>query len=188
MAWSSPARLTLVFAIITSSARVAGCQELRALEAGFQQQRLSSTADNQPSALSSSIKTVGWATYGSLLAGSAGLVVDDIYCKQHHGNEQGFIFGPCTFYAGGGFATGWFGGATVGAALGAARAAQKRGCPRRAALMRAFAGAALGTAPGLSIVAPRPGKYPPSRSVVILGTPLLAGVGAVLATIGCHAP
>jgi hypothetical protein len=161
---------------------------LGALQAGFQQHTLASAPDNQPSALSSTVKSVGWATSGSVLAGGAGLVVDEIYCKQHHPNEQGFIFPYCAFYAGGGFATGWFGGATVGAALGAARAAQKRGCPRSSALTRAFAGAALGAAPGLSIVAGRPGKYPPSRSVVILGTPLLAGVGAVLATIGCHAP
>jgi hypothetical protein len=116
------------------------------------------------------------------------LLVDQAYCERHHGDEETFLFGPCFLYAGGGFVAGWFGGAIAGSTLGAARVAQKRGCPRNAAMLRAAAGAIMGSAPGLIVVAPRPGKYPPSRSVFIAGAPLLSGLGAAAAVIGCHGP
>jgi hypothetical protein len=183
--WSTPTRLALAFWIINSSAQAMDGQQIHALEAGIRNRELAA-ADSEPSTLSTGAKSVGWATYGSVLGGFSGWVVDNAYCNKHHRDEGDYIFGPCFFYANGGFATGWFGGAMVGATLGAARMAEKRGCPRGAALMRAFAGAALGAAPGLIIVVPRPGKYPPSRSLVILGTPLLAGFGATAAIIGCH--
>jgi hypothetical protein len=180
--WSAPARLLLAFWIISSSAQAMDGQQIRALEAGIKS-RDTAGAANRPSTFSTGAKSVGWATYGSLLGGLTGLDVDDVYCKRHHPDDGDYFFGPCTFYASGGFATGWFGGAMVGATFGAARMAEKRGCPRGAALMRAFGGAALGMAPGLSIVVARPGKYPP---LAIWGTPLLAGVGAAAAVIGCH--
>jgi len=185
MRWSTPTRLAVAFSIINSFAHAVEGQQIHDLEAGIHT-RDTAIAEKEPSVLLIGAKSVGWATYGSVLGGLTGLVIDDHYCNQHRSNERDFLFGPCFFYAGGGFATGWFGGATVGATLAAARLAQKRGCPRGAALMRAFAGAALGTAPGLSIVIPRPGKYAPSRSLVILATPLLAGSGAAAAIIGCH--
>jgi hypothetical protein len=188
MAWSSPVGLVLAFGIIASSAQTLSCQQLRALELGFQKPSLAPQVGSQPSALSLTAKSVGGAISGSVVAGAVGLLVDAVYCNQNHRNEQGTLFGPCYLYAGGGLATGWFGGAGVGATVGAARLAQKRGCPRGAALMRAFGGAVLGVAPGLMIVAQRSGNYPPSRSVILFGTPLLAGIGATAAVIGCHAP
>jgi len=187
MVWSLPARLALAFGVIGSSAQDLGCQQLRALEVGFQNRSVASVAEGQPSALSLTARSAGWAIFASVLAGGLGLVVDGVYCANHHRYEEGSIFDPCFFYAGEGLATGWFGGATAGATLAAAHVAEKRGCPHRAALLRAFGGAVLGIAPGLSIVAQRSGKYPPSRSVVILGTPLFAGLGAAAAVVGCHA-
>ena len=183
----SPTAIALTLGIIVASARPIGCQQLTRLEAGVQGARYASIADNRPSGFSLSARSVGWSAFGSLLGGAAGLEVDQVYCKRHHGDEQGFLFGPCFLYANEGFAAGWFGGAIVGSTLGAARAAKKRGCPRRAAILRAAIGAAIGAAPGLSIVANRSGKYPPSRSIVIAGTPLLSGIGAAAAVIGCNA-
>ena len=183
----SPTGITLTLGIIVASARPIGCQQLTRLEAGVQGARYASIADNRPSGFSLSARSVGWSAFGSLLGGAGGLEVDQVYCKRHHGDEQGFLFGPCFLYANEGFAAGWFGGAIVGSTLGAARAAKKRGCPRRAAILRAAIGAAIGAAPGLSIVASRSGKYPPSRSIVIAGTPLLSGIGAAAAVIGCKA-
>ena len=182
MPCSTPTRFAIAFWIINSSAQAMDGQQIHDLEAGIQR-RDTAAAENKPSTFSTGAKSMGWATFGSLLGGLTGLDVDDVYCKRHHPDDGDDLLGPCTFYASGGFTTGWFGGAMVGATFGAARMAEKRGCPRGAALMRAFAGAALGTAPGLAIVVARPGKYPP---LAIWGTPLLAGVGAAAAVIGCH--
>jgi hypothetical protein len=188
MTSSSSISLALALATIVSSARPIGCQQLRPLRVGIAPSAPTSIPGTQLSRLSLNIRSVEWAVSGSVLAGTAGLAVDQAYCKRNHGDEPSFLFGPCFLYANEGFAAGWFGGAIVGATLGAAKVAQKRGCPRREALMRTFAGAALGAAPGLTIVAARSGKYPPSRSVVILGTPLFAGVLAAAAVVGCQAP
>ena len=179
--------VALALGTIVWPARSIGCQQSRLLTVGIQPDTLASIPQTQPSRLSLNVKSVGWAVSGSVLGGGLGLAVDQAYCKRHHGDEPSFLFGPCFLYANEGFAAGWFGGAIVGATLGATKVAQKRGCPRREALLRSFAGAALGAAPGLSIVAARPGKYPPSRSVIILGTPLLAGVMAATAVMGCQA-
>ena len=187
MALSTPVGLVLAFGIIASSAHTLSCQQLRALELGFKKPTIAPQVESRPSALSLTAKSVGGAIGGSVLAGAAGSLVDAAYCNRHRRHEPASLFGPCFLYAGEGLATGWFGGAAVGATRAAARLAQKRGCPRRAALMRAFGGAALGAAPGLIIVAQRSGNYPPSRSVVMLGTPVLAGIGAAAAVIGCHA-
>ena len=186
MTSSSGISLALALAIIVSSARPTGCQELRQLEAGIQT-AAASEPQTPPSGLSLSLKSVGWAVTGSVLAGSAGLAVDQAYCQRHHGSEPSALFGPCTFYANEGFAAGWFGGAILGATFGAARVAHDRGCPWREAILRSVAGAAIGSAPGLTVVASRPGRYPPSRSVLIAATPLLGGIGAAAAVIGCQA-
>jgi hypothetical protein len=182
--------LSLVLGLIVSSVRPIGCQELQVLTVGIHPAGPATVSVSQthPSEFSLNVKSVGWAVSGSVLAGAAGFAIDQAYCNQHRGDEPSVLFGPCFLYAGEGVAAGWFGGAIVGATLGAAKVAQKRGCPRRESLMRTFAGAALGAAPGLIIVAGRPGKYPPSRSAVIVGTPLLAGVVAAAAVMGCKAP
>jgi hypothetical protein len=186
MSSSSSISLALALGIVVSAARPVGCQQLRQLEVGVHPAAADSIVPAHPSGLSLNLKSVGWAVSGSVIAGGAGLMVDQAYCQRHHGNEPSFLFGPCTFYASGGFAAGWFGGAFMGAALGAARVAHERGCPWRAAILRAVGGAAIGVAPGLSIVAGRPGKYPPSRSILIAAAPILGGIGAAAAVIGCQ--
>ena len=175
----------VAFLATVASASSLTAQELRLIEAGVHAPR--QTHDDGPSDLSLTAKSVGWSAMGSLLGGSAGLAVDQAYCKRHHGDEPSFLFGPCFLYANEGFGTGWFSGTIVGATYGAVRQARKRGCPRGAAILRAVAGASVGAAPGLIIVAQRTGKYPPSRSVFIAGAPLLSGLGAAAAVVGCHA-
>jgi hypothetical protein len=186
MASSSRISLALALGIIISSARPIGCQQMRLLVVGVQPAAPASIPNARPSGLSLNLKSVEWAVTGSLLAGVWGLAVDQAYCQRHHGNEPSFLFGPCFFYVNEASAVGWLGGASVGAAFGAAHFAHERGCPRRAAILRAVAGAAIGVAPGLIIVADR-GRYSPSRSVLVAATPLLAGIGAAAAVIGCQA-
>jgi hypothetical protein len=186
MTWSRSG-ITLALAIIVASTRSIGCQQLRLIEAGVHTRDYTQVADTRPSAFSLGIKSVGESVGGSLLGGTAGLVVDQAYCERHHGKEPSFLFGSCFLYANEGFAAGWFGGAIVGSTLGAVRVAEKRGCARCAAILRAAIGATIGAAPGLSIVARRSGKYPPSRSIFIAGAPFLSGLGAAAAVVGCHA-
>jgi hypothetical protein len=181
--------LALALGVIVPSARPIGCQELQVLTVGIQPagSDTASVAQTQPSGSSLNVKSVRWAVSGSVLAGVAGFAIDQVYCNQRHGDEpRGLFGGPCTFYAGAGAAAGWFGGAIVGATLGAAKVAQKRGCPRSESLIRTFAGAALGAAPGSIIVAGR-GAFPPWKSLLILGAPFLAGVMAASAVMGCQA-
>jgi len=185
MTWSCTG-ITLAMGIIFASARPAGCQQLRLIEAGVQTPGNAQGADTRPSGFSLTTRALGWSVLGSLWGGAAGLEVDQAYCERHHGREADFIFGPCFLYANEGFAAGWFGGSIVGSTFGAVRVAEKRGCARSAAILRAAIGATIGAAPGLSIVASRSGKYPPSRSIVIAATPLLSGIGAAGAVIGCH--
>jgi hypothetical protein len=186
MTWSRTG-ITLAFSIIVASPRPAACQQLRQIEAGVQTSNTQVT-ETRPSGFLLGAKSVGWSVYGSLFGALTGLVVDQAYCERHHRGEQGFLFGPCFNYANEGFGAGWFGGAIVGSTFGAVRVAEKRGCARQTAILRAALGAAIGSAPGLSIVARRTGKYPPSRSVFIATAPLLSGLGAAAAVIGCHAP
>ncbi len=188
MTSSSGISLALALGVTVSSARPIGCQQLRVLAVGIQPVAHDSIPQAHPSGLSLNVKSVGWAVFGSVFGGGAGLAVDQAYCQRHHGNDPSFLFGPCFLYANEGFAAGWFGGAILGATYGAARVAHERGCPWREAILRAVAGGAIGVAPGLSIVARRSGKYPPSRSMVVAATPLLGGIGAAAAVIGCHAP
>src|SRR6266404_1499399 len=186
MTWSRSG-ITFALAITVGSARSLGCQQLRLIEAGVHTSDYTQVADSGPSAFPLSTKSVGWSVYGSLLGGAWGLLVDQVYCERHHGKEPSFLFGPCSFYANEGFAAGWFGGAIVGSTFGAVRVAEKRGCARGTAILRAAIGASIGAAPGLNIVARRSGKYPPSRSIVIAGTPFLSGLGAASEVVVCHA-
>jgi hypothetical protein len=166
--------------------RPVGSQQLRLIEAGVQTPSYTQVADTNPSGLSLATRSVGWSVLGSVLGGAAGFLVDQAYCESHRGDEPGFIFGPCFLYVNEAFATGWFGGAIVASTLGAARLGERRGCASSAAILRAAIGAVIGSAPGLSIVAHRSGKYPPSRSMLIAGAPFLSGIGAAAAVVGCH--
>ena len=186
MTWSRSG-ITLALAVIIASTRSLGCQQLRLIEAGVHTRDYTQVADTRPSVFSLGKESVGESVFASLLGGAAGLAVDQAYCERHHGKEPSFLFGPCFMYANEGFAAGWFGGAIVGSTFGAVRVAEKRGCARSAAILRAAVGATIGAAPGLSIVARRSGKYPPSRSIVIAGTPFLSALGAAAAVVGCHA-
>src|SRR5438105_2756604 len=186
MTWSRTG-ITLALGIIMASARPVLCQQLRLIEAGVKPPNYAQSDDTPPSGFALTSKSVGWSVFGSLMGGLVGLDVDDAYCQRHHGHEQGDLFGPCFLYANEGFAAGWFGGAIVGSTFGAVRVAEKRGCARSTAIMRATIGAAIGSAPGVSIVAQRSGKYPPSRAIFVAAAPLLSGIGAVVAVIGCQA-
>src|SRR6266853_572299 len=182
MTWSR-SRITLALAVIVASRQSLGCQQLPLIEAGVHT-RDYTQADTRPSAFSLGKKSVGESVFASLLGGAAGLAVDQAYCERHHGKEPSFLFGPCFMYVNEAFAAGWFGGAIVGSTFGAVRVAEKRGCARSAAILRATIGATIGAAPGLSIVARRSGKYPPSRSIFLAGTPFLSGLGAAAAVGG----
>ena len=171
-------RLTAGLGILVAGAQTVGCQQLTPLPVGFQKSAAranESRVGRSPSVLTLGGTSIGWASADAVLAGGMGLIVDDQYCKHHHGHEPDALFGPCFAYAGGGAATGWFGGAVVGATVGASRVARKRGCPKNAATGRALAGAVLGVIPGLSVVIHRPGKYPARRTALVLGAPFLAG-------------
>src|SRR6266404_9196984 len=168
MTWSRSG-IALALAVIVASTRSLGCQQLRLIEAGIHTPDYTRVADTRPSVFSLGKESVGESVVASLLGGAAGLAVDQAYCERHHGKEPSFLFGPCFMYANEGFAAGWFGGAIVGSTFGAVRVAEKRGCARGTAILRAAIGATIGAAPGLNIVARRSGKYPPSRSIVIAG-------------------
>ena len=181
-------QIRLTLSVFLVSAGPAGSQQLQLIEAGIQPAKSAEVEHRQPSGFALGAKSVGRSALGSLGGGLAGLFVDQAYCERHHGKEPSFLFGPCFLYANEGFAAGWFGGTVLGATWGAVQVAEKRGCARKAAIMRAIVGAALGVAPGVAIVAQRSGKYPASRSIFIAGAPLLSGIGAAVAVGGCHAP
>ena len=130
--------------------------------------------------------SVGGGTGGALIGGIAGLLVDGAYCQRHHGKEPSIIFGPCFFYTGAATPIGWFGGAAVGGTWGAVHVAEKQGCARNAAIMRAVRGAVMGVAPGILMMTSGAGRYPPLRSMFIAGAPVLSGAGAAIAVRGCH--
>ena len=185
----SSSLVAVVMGLLTLAAQSSPAQQEDSLRSGLRDGRsdsIASPASHPPTALMLTLKSIARAAGGAGFLSTAGFLVDDVYCEKHHGDEQGFIFGPCAFYAGDGTAIGWFGGALVGATATAAHLARKRGCPRPNAIARALAGAVPGVLPGLFIVSQRTGNYPPSRSVFIFTAPLLAGAGAAAAVIGCH--
>jgi hypothetical protein len=184
MKWSRTC-ITVALSIIALSAPSVGCQQLQLIKLGVKAPS-AAVADARPSAFVLTAKSVGWSAFGSLLGGLVGLDVDDAYCKRHHRGDQD-LFGPCFLYANEGFAGGWIGGAIVGSTIGAVRAAEKRGCARSTAIGRAMIGAVAGSAPGAIMAARRSGRYSASRSTFIGAAPLLSGIGAAVAVVGCHA-
>ena len=181
-------QIALALGTLIVSVRAAGSQQVQQIEAGVQSAKSDQIDRKPPSLLALVANSVGWSASGSILGGAAGLAVDQAYCERHHGKERSFLFGPCTFYVNEGFGTGWFGGTVLGATFGAAHVAEKRGCARKAAIVRAALGSAFGALPGVAIVAQRTGKYPPSRSIFIAGAPFLSGIGAAVAVRGCRGP
>ncbi|MGH7652106.1 MAG: hypothetical protein ACREMS_09710 [Gemmatimonadaceae bacterium] len=186
MMWSRTG-FTLALGIAIFSARPARCQQLQLIEAGVKTPDYAEVGDTRPSDFQLTAKSVGWSAYGSIMGGVFGLDVDGAYCKRHHRGEESFLFGPCFLYTGDGAAAGWFGGAVVGATFGAARVAEKRGCPRGTAIWRAMIGAAVGSTPGALIIGNRSGNYSSSASAITAAAPLLSGIGAAVAVLGCHA-
>lgn len=187
-------RLRLGLGIIALFAQSAESQQLDTLSIGIQQPVAGTASSlNAPSTFSLARTSLKWGMSGGLTAAGVGMVVDYALCKRYHADEPSYLFPRCFLPAGGGTATGWFGGAIVGATIGAARAARKRGCPSREATIRALAGAALGVVPGLIAVTRGPGKYPPENewvapaiALTVSSAPLLAGVGAAAAVITCR--
>ncbi|HWL38766.1 MAG TPA: hypothetical protein VNO75_00895 [Gemmatimonadaceae bacterium] len=184
-------RLGLGLGILASTAVPAASQRLDALSVGVQDSAVPVRTLARADAASGFIfglRSVGSASIGAVALGTIGFLIDGQLCKMRHGDEPdpvGF-FGPCFLYAGLGTTAGWFGGTVAGATTGVARMARKRGCPSREATVRAFAGATVGVLPGLFIVARRPDKYPPGHSALMIGAPVLAGVGAALAVANCR--
>jgi hypothetical protein len=176
----------VAFGFIVAWTRANG-QQPRLIDAGIQTPRDIPVADRRPSGFSLSAWAIGGAVADAAVGGALGLTVDYIHCKKHPGDAPG-LFGPCFLPASGGTAAGWFGGAILGSTLGAVRVAEKRGCPRGAAILRAAIGAALGSAPGVITAASRSGQYTPARSVFIFAAPLLSGFGAAATVVGCHVP
>ncbi len=185
MTWSH-AVPALMLSITVATARPVDGQQLQLMEAGVHTSDTAQSSDVRPSGLTLGIKSVGWSIYGSLLGGLVGMEVDERRCRRHRGPGMGSIFDPCFLYTSDGTSVGWFGGAIVGSTFGAVRVAEKRGCSRSAAILRAATGAVAGSAPGIMIVAAHPARYPPSRSILIGTAPILSGVGAALAVAGCH--
>jgi hypothetical protein len=175
------------------AARPAGAQRARDLAAAWARADAAAPAPptargpTPPSTYEFWATPAGWAFGYAGAAGGAGFLVDQAVCQQRHGHDEGGLFHPCFLYVAGATAMGWFGGALAGAALGATRVARARGCPRRAAVWRTLAGAALGVAPGALLVASNPAAYPPRRSALILGAPVFAGLGAAGAVVTCRA-
>jgi hypothetical protein len=139
-----------------------------------------------PSRLDLGARTVAGATGFALLGGALGFAVDVAVCKRHKDRQPPSDYGRCLYPAQEGTAIGWFGGALLGATKMAATGARERGCPARAAWWRAAAGATAGALPGVLSAASRPEHLAPSRSVVLLSAPLLAGAGAAAAVASCH--
>jgi hypothetical protein len=140
----------------------------------------------EPSRLGLGTRAVGGATGFAVLGGALGFAVDVAVCKRHKDRQPPSEYGRCWYPAQEGTAIGWFGGALLGATKMAATGARERGCPVRAAWWRAAAGASAGALPGVLLAASRPEHLAPSRSVVMLSAPLLAGAGAAAAVASCY--
>ena len=130
------------------------------------------------------LKSAGWSLLFATTGAMAGMVIDDQYCESEHGDEETALFGPCFFYTAAATPVGWFGGATLGAARSALRAARQRGCSSPIAAARAVGGALAGVAPGAIMIAARSDR--PSRGLFVGGAPVLAAVGATLALAECR--
>jgi hypothetical protein len=182
----SASPLALALLLVLASPPPMCAQQLRQLQSGARADTSRSVPANQPSGLRLTISSLVGGVSGASLIGTAGFMVDGAYCNRHHGKEESFIFGPCTFYTGAASAAGWFGGAVLGSTLKSVRIAQKRGCRRRDAILRATTGALVGALPGALVVAGRPDKYPSSRSFFIVAAPIFSGLGAAATVADCH--
>lgn len=131
------------------------------------------------------LKSTGWSLLFGLSGAMVGMFIDDKYCESEHGDEEGFIFGPCFFYTATATPVGWFGGATIGASRSAIRTARQRGCTSPLAAVRAVGGALIGVAPGAIVIAVR--SEHPSRGLFIGGAPFFAALGATVALSDCRA-
>jgi len=189
LSWLSLNALALGAGLTFALAGPAGAQRLESRAATPWRPALRpSVRAEPPPAYEVGRSALGWAGSGAALSGAAGYLVDQVVCAARYGDAENGLFGRCSLFgAGSGAAAGWFGGGVAGATLGAARVARQRGCRARAATWRALAGAALGAAPGLLVVARSPEEYPPGRTALVAGAPLLAGAGAAVAVIGCRA-
>src|SRR5947209_18004429 len=89
-------------------AQPATAQQQRDKQLGFHASVSDTTARRagEPSSVAAGMKTVALGVSGALAGAGVGLLVDDIYCQQHPGDEQGYLFGPRAFYAGHAAATG----------------------------------------------------------------------------------
>lgn len=177
-------RIMLAMSAMLVTARSVGSQSARKDTTSQAARKLQ--LDRQPAMLALGATSVVGATGGALIGGLGGLIVDGAYCERHHGNEPSFALGPCFAYVGDGTAFGWFGGSVVGAAWGAARVAERRGCGRERAVRRSALGAAVGLAPGILIVAPHSIQSPPLRSALLAAVPVFSGIGAAFAVRGCR--
>ena len=133
-------------------------------------------------------QTMGWGSAAAVAYGSLGMAIDVAVCERRHGDQGGPFAGPCALPLETGTRIGWFGGAVLGATLAASGAAHARGCPPSAAWWRAFGGALLGAAPGAVVAATRPEPYSPQATALAIGAPLLSGLGAATAVVGCRGP
>ena len=178
-------RLALGAIALSCTSVHVGAQQLRGMTVGLRHQVIADLPA-RPSSVRVTASAMGWAATLALGGAGVGGIVDQEICERRHGHEQGTLFGPCFAYAAAPTAIGWFGGSLVGATVGAARMARKRGCPRQAAGWRAFGGALLGVAPGMAAVLSGGDKFPARRSALIFTAPLLAGAGAAAAVMSCH--
>lgn len=173
-------------ALLAASSTSAGAQQLDASAVALTRRPEAVGAFYQPPGervfLAATAMGAGFAVSGA----SLGFLIDAVICEKRHGDEQYTLFGPCFFYAGTPTAVGWFGGAAIGATAGAAIMANRRGCPARTATWRALAGALIGVAPGVAATIHGGDKFPASRSALIFTAPLVSGLGAAAAVVGCH--
>lgn len=131
------------------------------------------------------------ATAGSATLALGGVttayIAYTLVCQHRHRNsEESSGFGPCFPPSDESLALGWYGGSFAGAAGVAATVAVRRGCPVREAAWRSMAGAAVGTLPGLLAMTIRPDRIPARRGRLIAITPVLSGIGAAVAVVGCE--
>lgn len=140
-----------------------------------------------PSGLRVTALSAAGSTTFALSGAAMGNTLDYARCRRaRRGETGGFFSDPCAFYYADGTVAGWYGGAFLGATVGAAIGAMRRGCPVAPSWWRAAGGAALGLLPGALSGAAGGEKFPPSRSWLIMTTPIVSGAGAALAVRGCH--
>lgn len=180
--------------LLALAAHRAGAQALEEATVGFREPReapATATAAmhgrEAPTVRTLYLLTVGTSALGALLGGALGQGFDESRCKRENPERTPQLFDdPCFIPVRDGAAVGWASGATLGATVAAAAGARRRGCPWPKATMRALAGAAAGSAPGLVVVAAKPGSYRGMRAALVMTTPLLAGVGSAAAVARCR--